>query len=98
MKSRSFKDFFHDINDILLAVVIVLIAAIIIAWRFNVIMDYPEKISAQNAANAEAQQEIDDQVDPEDPEAPVDEQSQESADSAEEDKAPSDEEVSKANG
>lgn len=98
MKSRSFKDFFHDINDILLAVAIVLIAAVIIAWRFNVIMDYPEKISAQNATSSAEQQELDEQLEAEDPEAPVDEQSQESADSAEEDKAPTEEEVSKANG
>ncbi len=98
MKSRSFKDFFHDINDILLAVAIVLIAAVIIAWRFNVIMDYPEKISAQNAASATEQQELDEQLEAEDPEAPADEQSQEAPDNADEDKAPTEEEVSKANG
>lgn len=45
------RNFFHDINDIILAVVIVLIAGVIIAWRFSAILEYPAVIAAQNAGD-----------------------------------------------
>jgi hypothetical protein len=47
---KSFKDFFHDNNDYLLAIVIVIIAAWLIVWRINVILDYPEKVASQQDA------------------------------------------------
>ena len=43
------RNFFHNINDILLAAVIVLIASGIIFWRMNIILDYPEQLAAEQA-------------------------------------------------
>ena len=34
---RGFKDFFHETNDIALAIVIVLLAAGLIGWRIRII-------------------------------------------------------------
>ena len=45
---KRLKDFIHDTNDILLAVIIVVIAAGIIFWRLNIILDYPEKAAREN--------------------------------------------------
>lgn len=41
---RSIRNFFHNINDILLAIIIVAVAAGIIYWRMNIILDYPQKL------------------------------------------------------
>lgn len=56
---KGFKDFFHNINDILLAVIIIALAAGIIYWRMNVIMDYPETLASQQS-NIETEQQADD--------------------------------------
>ncbi|HHW94545.1 MAG TPA: hypothetical protein GX736_01250 [Mogibacterium sp.] len=56
---RGIKNFFHDINDIVLAIVIVVIAAGIIFWRMQVILEYPQKMATQNAIHSE--QETDEQ-------------------------------------
>ena len=45
---KRIKDFIHDTNDILLAVIIVLIAAGVIFWRLNIILDYPDKVAREN--------------------------------------------------
>lgn len=42
------RNFFHNISDILLAILIVAICAGVVFWRMQIIMQYPEKIvSAQ---------------------------------------------------
>ncbi len=41
---RSIKNFFHDINDVLLAIIIVAVAAGVIFWRMQVILAYPNKL------------------------------------------------------
>ena len=46
---RSIRNFFHDINDILLALIIVVIASGIIYWRLNIILDYPKQLAAEQA-------------------------------------------------
>ena len=50
---KRIKDFIHDTNDILLAVIIVLIAAGVIFWRLNIILDYPDKVARENLHAAE---------------------------------------------
>ena len=50
---KRIRDFIYDINDIFIALLIVLIAAGIIVWRSSSIMKYPEYLAARqaNAAN-----------------------------------------------
>lgn len=74
---RAIKNFFHDINDILLAIIIVAIASGIIYWRMGIILDYPKQLAAQQATY---EQEADDLEDAETEDAG-------SADAAEADKA-----------
>ena len=47
---RSIRNFFHNINDILLAIIIVVIAAGVIYWRMGIILDYPKQLAAEQAA------------------------------------------------
>lgn len=50
------KNFFFKTNDILLAILIIALACGIIAWRMNVIMDYPNTLSEQaNSTQTEEQ-------------------------------------------
>jgi hypothetical protein len=57
---RAIRNFFHNINDIVLAVVIVAIAAGIIFWRLHLILDYPEKMAKDMATyNQETEQATD---------------------------------------
>lgn len=44
---KKIKDFFYDKNDILVAVIILAIAALVVTWRVDVIMEYPSMIIAQ---------------------------------------------------
>ena len=41
---KRFKDFLYDKNDILIAVLILVVAASIIAWRMDVILQYPKQL------------------------------------------------------
>ena len=41
---KKLKDIFYDYNDIVIAFAILVIAAFLILWRLDVILDYPEKI------------------------------------------------------
>ena len=41
---KKFKDFIYDKNDIIIAVLILAIAALIIAWRLDVILQYPKQL------------------------------------------------------
>ena len=50
---RHIRNFLHNINDIVLAVVIVLLAAGIIYWRIQIIMDYPKQLADEQAAVSE---------------------------------------------
>ncbi len=54
---RSFKDFFHETNDIALAIIVVLLAAGLIAWRLRVILAYPAQIAQDAAASSGTQTE-----------------------------------------
>lgn len=54
---NRFKDFIYNKNDIIIVLIILAVAGLLIYSRVGVIMDYPEKIAAENAA-AEATQEI----------------------------------------
>lgn len=47
---RAIRNFFHDINDVLLALIIVVIAAGIIYWRMEIILDYPRQLAAEQAS------------------------------------------------
>lgn len=42
------KDFFYNKNDIIVAVIILLVAAFVIYSRIGAIMNYPETISSEN--------------------------------------------------
>lgn len=44
-QKRTFSDFLYENNDIILAIVIIAVTALIVAWRFGVIMNYPETIN-----------------------------------------------------
>lgn len=41
---EKLKDFIYDKNDILIAFIVMAVAALIIFWRLDAIMQYPEKI------------------------------------------------------
>ena len=41
---EKFKDFLYDKNDVIIAFAILLVAALIIIWRMNVILDYPQTL------------------------------------------------------
>lgn len=51
---KSLKDFLHDTNDLIIAALIVILAAFLIVWRFNAIMDYPNKAAAQSHQQTES--------------------------------------------
>jgi hypothetical protein len=53
---RTFSDFLYENNDIILAIVIIALTAIIVAWRFGVIMNYPQTINIDKAAQQTEQQ------------------------------------------
>ena len=50
---RLIKNFLHNINDIVLAVIIVALAAGIIYWRMQIILDYPKQLADQQAVYTE---------------------------------------------
>lgn len=54
---RLIKNFFHNINDVLLAVIIVAIASGIIYWRMQIILDYPKQLAEIQAQQNYEQQE-----------------------------------------
>lgn len=47
---NKLKDILHNINDVLLAIVIIAAAAGIIWWRLNVILDYPKQLSSSQSS------------------------------------------------
>lgn len=54
---RLIKNFLHNINDIVLAIVIVALAAGIIYWRMQIILDYPKQLADQQAVYLEEAEE-----------------------------------------
>lgn len=54
---RLIKNFLHNINDIVLAVIIVALAAGIIYWRMQIILDYPKQLADQQAEYQQEQAE-----------------------------------------
>ena len=54
---RLIKNFLHNINDIVLAIVIVALAAGIIYWRLQIILDYPKQLADQQAVYMEEAEE-----------------------------------------
>lgn len=50
---RLIKNFLHNINDIVLAVVIVALAVGIIYWRMQIILDYPKQLADEQAVYTE---------------------------------------------
>lgn len=45
MKHKGMRDFFYDKNDFFLALAIIAIAALLIWWRMDSIMDYPQTLA-----------------------------------------------------
>lgn len=54
---RHIRNFFHNISDVLLAIIIVAIATIIIFWRLQVILDYPKTIIGNQIVTEESAEE-----------------------------------------
>ncbi len=52
---KGLKDFFHATNDIALAIIVVILAAGIIAWRLAIILQYPAQV-AKEAASSQSNQ------------------------------------------
>ena len=41
---KKLKDFIYDKNDVIIAVLILAVAALVISWRLNVILEYPTQL------------------------------------------------------
>ena len=52
------KDFLYKQNDIIIALIILIIAGFLIYNRIGVIMDYPAQLAQQQETKAEASQQI----------------------------------------
>ena len=80
---RHIRNFFHNINDIVLAVIIVALAAGIIYWRMQIILDYPKEIANARAEAVQQQEEqAAEEAAAEPAEEPAAEQTEEPADDA----------------
>ena len=80
---RHIRNFFHNINDIVLAVIIVALAAGIIYWRMQIILDYPKELANERAEAVQQQEEqAAEEVAAEPAEEPAAEQTEEPADDA----------------
>ena len=78
---RHIRNFFHNINDIVLAVIIVALAAGIIYWRMQIILDYPKELANERAEAVQQQEEqAAEEVAAEPAEEPAAEQTEEPAD------------------
>ena len=44
---KSLKDFIYDKNDIIIALVILILAGLLIVWRMDAIMEYPQTLAQQ---------------------------------------------------
>lgn len=59
---KRLKDFIYNTNDILLALIIIAVAALVIMWRMNAIMEYPATLVAGEGTHSE--QQVDDDAEP----------------------------------
>ena len=50
---KKLKDFIYDKNDILIAVLILVVAAAIIAWRMEIILNYPKTLVSNGTTTEE---------------------------------------------
>ena len=50
---RKLKDILYDYNDILIALAIMVIAALLIMWRISAIVDYPREFISDNTEVSE---------------------------------------------
>ncbi|MDY2959427.1 MAG: hypothetical protein SOR72_01315 [Hornefia sp.] len=48
-KKSSFRDYYYDHSDIFLAVVLIIVAAVLVFWRVNIIMDYPKTLDTNTS-------------------------------------------------
>lgn len=53
---KALKDFYYDKNDIIIALAILLIAGLIIVWRMEVIMDYPQTLAKETDTTTTTEQ------------------------------------------
>ena len=51
---KGIKDFLYDKNDILIALIILIAAAMLIAWRMDVIMEYPHTLAQETGTQVTA--------------------------------------------
>lgn len=65
---KHLKDFFYDKNDLVLTFVILAVAIVIIAWRMDVIMEYPATLAKEThtTTTTTTVEEIPDEPAPED--------------------------------
>ena len=70
---RHIKNFFHNINDVVLAIIIVLLAAGIIYWRMQIILDYPKTLVQEQAVTEEVTEEAPAEEAPAEETAPAEE-------------------------
>lgn len=83
---KRLKDFFYDKNDILIAFAILVIAALLIVWRMEVIMAYPKTLAEETGTvdtteDYAVDSEDDDQKDPNTDTSQTDDGNQEGGDS-----------------
>ena len=52
-KMKKFKDFIYDKNDIIIAVLILAVAALVILWRLNIILEYPKQLLGTDDTSVE---------------------------------------------
>ncbi len=57
---ERFKDFLYNKNDIIVALVILIVALSIIAFRIVAIMDYPKTLAAEQAEKVQTVQQEED--------------------------------------
>lgn len=53
-KHHSFRDFMYDHNDVLIALIILLVAAFVIVWRVQIIMTYPDTLVSGSSATTQS--------------------------------------------
>lgn len=51
---KKLKDFIYDKNDIIIAVLILAVAALVIFWRLSVILEYPKQLLGNDGPSVEA--------------------------------------------
>lgn len=56
---KKIRDFIYDYNDIFVALIIIAVAAIVIVWRVNSIMDYPNYVAEKGGSDPVKTTEVD---------------------------------------